>query len=84
MNLGDRLVYSNGIVLVAGLASALIVIFAANVNSLLHLYVLGVFTAFTLSQYGMVATGAARAIAAGSGARQSTAWRGDDAVVTSS
>jgi amino acid transporter len=54
VNLGDRLVYSNGIVLVAGLASALIVIFAANVNSLLHLYVLGVFTAFTLSQYGMV------------------------------
>jgi amino acid transporter len=54
VNLGDRLVYSNGIVLVAGLASALIAIFAANVDSLLHLYVLGVFTAFTLSQYGMV------------------------------
>ncbi len=54
VNLGDRLVYSNGIVLVAGLASALIVVFAANVDSLLHLYVLGVFTAFTLSQYGMV------------------------------
>jgi hypothetical protein len=54
VNLGDRLVYSNGIVLVAGLASALIVIFSANVDSLLHLYVLGVFTAFTLSQYGMV------------------------------
>ncbi|MHB8641528.1 MAG: APC family permease [Gaiellaceae bacterium] len=54
VNLGDRLVYSNGIVLVAGLASALIVIFSARVDSLLHLYVLGVFTAFTLSQYGMV------------------------------
>jgi amino acid transporter len=54
VNLGDRLVYSNGIILVAGLASALIAIFAANVDSLLHLYVLGVFTAFTLSQYGMV------------------------------
>jgi amino acid transporter len=54
VNLGDRLVYSNGIILVAGLASGLIVIFAANVDSLLHLYVLGVFTAFTLSQYGMV------------------------------
>jgi amino acid transporter len=54
VNLGDRLVYSNGIILVAGLASALIVIFAARVDSLLHLYVLGVFTAFTLSQYGMV------------------------------
>src|SRR4029079_2270595 len=54
VNLGDRLVYSNGIILVAGLASALIVIFAANVDSLLHLYVLGVFTAFTISQTGMV------------------------------
>jgi amino acid transporter len=54
VNLGDRLVYSNGIVLVAGLASALIVVFAANVESLLHLYVVGVFTAFTLSQTGMV------------------------------
>jgi amino acid transporter len=54
VNLGDRLVYSNGIVLVAGLAAALIVIFAANVESLLHLYVVGVFTAFTLSQTGMV------------------------------
>jgi len=54
VSLGDRLVYSNGIILVAGLAAALIAIFAANVDSLLHLYVLGVFTAFTLSQYGMV------------------------------
>jgi len=54
VNLGDRLVYSNGIILVAGLASALIAIFAANVDSLLHLYVLGVFTAFTISQFGMV------------------------------
>ena len=54
VNLGDRLVYSNGIVLVAGLAAALIVIFQANVESLLHLYVVGVFTAFTLSQTGMV------------------------------
>jgi amino acid transporter len=54
VNLGDRLVYSNGILLVAGLAAALIAIFAANVESLLHLYVVGVFTAFTLSQAGMV------------------------------
>jgi len=54
VNLGDRLVYSNGIVLVAALASTLIVIFSANVESLLHLYVVGVFTAFTISQTGMV------------------------------
>jgi amino acid transporter len=54
VNLGDRLVYSNGIIVLAGAASLLIWIFNANVNSLIHLYVLGVFTAFTLSQAGMV------------------------------
>jgi amino acid transporter len=54
VNLGDRLVYSNGIVVLAGLASLLIWVFDANVNSLIHLYVIGVFTAFTLSQAGMV------------------------------
>jgi amino acid transporter len=54
VNLGDRLVYSNGIFVLAGLAIALLVAFRANVNSLIHLYVVGVFTAFTLSQLGMV------------------------------
>ncbi len=54
VNLGDRLVYSNGIVVLTGLAAALIVVFRADVNSLIHLYVVGVFTAFTLSQAGMV------------------------------
>ena len=54
VNLGDRLVYSNGIVVVAGAAAVLIVVFSANVDSLIHLYVIGVFTAFTLSQVGMV------------------------------
>jgi amino acid transporter len=54
VNLGDRLVYSNGIVVLAGLASLLIWTFGANVNALIHLYVIGVFTAFTLSQAGMV------------------------------
>ena len=53
-NLGDRLVYSNGVLVLATIATALILIFSANVNSLIHLYVLGVFTAFTLSQSGMV------------------------------
>ena len=53
-NLGDRLVYSNGILVLALAAGALIVGFNANVNSLIHLYLLGVFTAFTLSQFGMV------------------------------
>jgi amino acid transporter len=54
VNLGDRLVYSNGIIVLAALASLLIWIFHANVISLIHLYVVGVFTAFTLSQAGMV------------------------------
>jgi amino acid transporter len=53
-NLGDRLVFSNGILVLATIATALILVFDANVNSLIHLYVLGVFTAFTLSQAGMV------------------------------
>jgi amino acid transporter len=53
-NLGDRLVFSNGVVLLAGAAAFLIWIYHANVNNLIHLYVVGVFTAFTLSQAGMV------------------------------
>jgi amino acid transporter len=54
VNLGDRLVYSNGIVVLAGISSLLIWAFKANVIALIHLYVIGVFTAFTLSQVGMV------------------------------
>src|SRR6266508_1793245 len=54
VNLGDRLIYSNGIIVLAGLASLLIWIFHADVIALIHLYVVGVFTAFTLSQAGMV------------------------------
>lgn len=54
VNLGDRLVYSNGIIVLAGLAGLLIWIFHADVIALIHLYVVGVFTAFTLSQAGMV------------------------------
>jgi amino acid transporter len=54
VNLGDRLVYSNGIIVLAGLASVLIWVFHADVIALIHLYVVGVFTAFTLSQAGMV------------------------------
>jgi hypothetical protein len=53
-NLGDRLVFSNGIIVLATAASALLVVYNASVNSLIHLYVIGVFTAFTLSQAGMV------------------------------
>jgi amino acid transporter len=53
-NMGDRLVYSNGIIVLAVLAALLIWAFDANVSRLIQLYVVGVFTAFTLSQAGMV------------------------------
>ena len=54
VNLGDRLVFSNGMLILAGFSAALILAFRANVQSLIHLYVIGVFTAFTLAQAGMV------------------------------
>jgi len=53
-NLGDRLVFSNGILVLAGVAAGLLWWYNARVDSLIHLYVIGVFTAFTLSQTGMV------------------------------
>lgn len=53
-NLGDRLVFSNGIVLLAVFVSILVVAFSASVDRLIPLYAVGVFTAFTLSQAGMV------------------------------
>ena len=65
-NLGDRLVYSNGILVLALAAGALIVGFHADVNNLIHLYLLGVFTAFTLSQFGMVRHNWGRRATAGS------------------
>jgi amino acid transporter len=54
-NLGDRLVFSNGIISLAVLASVLIVLFDAREHNLLPLYAVGVFVGFTLSQTGMVA-----------------------------
>jgi amino acid transporter len=53
-NRGDRLVFSNGIVILAVFASLLITIFKGEEQSLLPLYALGVFISFTLSQTGMV------------------------------
>jgi amino acid transporter len=53
-NLGDRLVFSNGIIVLAAIASTLLIVYNASVDSLIHLYVIGVFSAFTLSQAGMV------------------------------
>ena len=53
-NRGDRLIYSNGVLLLAGFAIVLIVGFDANIDKLIQLYIVGVFTSFTLSQAGMV------------------------------
>ncbi|HEX2998484.1 MAG TPA: APC family permease [Anaerolineales bacterium] len=50
---GSRLVYSNGIITLASIASLLIIIFKARVDLLLPLYAIGVFLSFTLSQTGM-------------------------------
>ena len=51
---GDRLVFSNGILILAMLAGLLIWVFDASTSRLIQLYILGVFLAFTLSQAGMV------------------------------
>lgn len=53
-NRGDRLVFSNGIVMLSAAAIALIIAFDANLDRLIQLYIVGVFTSFTLSQAGMV------------------------------
>jgi len=53
-NVGDRLVYSNGMLVLAGLAALLIFVFQADVHLLIPLYMVGVFIAFSLSQAGMV------------------------------
>jgi len=53
-NLGDRLVFSNGILILAAVSSALLIVFGGSTHALIPLYAIGVFTAFTLSQTGMV------------------------------
>ena len=53
-NLGDRLVFANGIVVLALLASGLVVTFGGQTHGLIPLYAVGVFLSFTLSQAGMV------------------------------
>jgi amino acid transporter len=53
-NRGDTLVFHYGIYLLAGLASVLAVVFQGSTHLLIPLYAVGVFTAFTLSQTGMV------------------------------
>lgn len=51
---GDRLTFSNGIVLLAGAAALLVWVYGADSTRLIQLYIVGVFVSFTLSQIGMV------------------------------
>ncbi|MFZ7086752.1 APC family permease [Curtobacterium sp. RRHDQ10] len=51
---GDRLIYSNGVIVLALVAAALLIVYRANVTSLIQLYIIGVFVSFTLGQTGMV------------------------------
>jgi amino acid transporter len=53
-SMGDRLVFSNGIMILSVLAGTLVFLFHANTDVLLPLYALGVFLGFTISQAGMV------------------------------
>jgi amino acid transporter len=54
MNMGDRLAFSNGIVVLSVVAGALIAAFGGDTHALIPLYMVGVFVSFTLSQAGMV------------------------------
>lgn len=51
---GDRLAFSNGILVLGGFAALLTIAFQADLNSLIQLYIVGVFVSFTLTQFGMV------------------------------
>ena len=51
---GDRLAFSNGILILAAGAAALVIAYQAEVTELIQLYIVGVFVSFTLSQIGMV------------------------------
>ncbi|MEO6532908.1 MAG: APC family permease [Pseudolysinimonas sp.] len=51
---GDRLIFSNGVLALAATAIVILVVFGANVTSLIQLYIIGVFVSFTLGQTGMI------------------------------
>jgi len=53
-NRGDRLAFSNGIIILAVLSALLLVVFRGDTHALIPLYAVGVFVSFTLSQTGMV------------------------------
>jgi len=51
---GDRLVFSNGVIILGSAATVLLVGFRANLTQLIQMYIIGVFVSFTLGQFGMV------------------------------
>ena len=51
---GDRLVYSNGMLSLSAAALVLIIVYQASVTGLIQLYIIGVFTSFTIGQIGML------------------------------
>jgi len=53
-NRGDRLAFSSGILFLGGISALLLIAFRGNVDSLIHLYAVGVFLAFSMSDTGMV------------------------------
>jgi amino acid transporter len=79
MNQGDRLAFSNGIIILSTLAALLLVVFGGDTHALIPLYMIGVFVSFTLSQAGMVLHW--RRLG-GSGWRTSAAVNGFGAIVT--
>ncbi|NHC39929.1 APC family permease [Bacillus sp. MM2020_1] len=54
LNRGDRLGYSNGIIVLASFACLLIISFNAHTNALIPLYAIGVFLSFTIAQFGLI------------------------------
>lgn len=71
---GDRLVFSNGMILLGLAACAILVVYQASLTQLIQLYIIGVFVSFTLGQTGMVRHWI-RMLRSGEGKR-SEIWRG--------
>lgn len=51
---GDRLVYSNGMIILGIVAIGVLIVYQANLTTLIQLYIIGVFVSFSLGQIGMV------------------------------
>ncbi len=76
---GDKLAFSNGILLLAGFAALLIVAFDASVTALIQLYILGVFISFSIGQWGMVRHWS-RELRSGTDPRERTRMRRSQAI----